>query len=396
MARTKNYPGGAKYVKGILYDDIRKCYYVTLYFGTNSEGKATTKTKTAPTLEKAKEIQKQHKTARLQGDVIPVEKDTLVERASNFIEYKSLSLESTTIYGYKNLLNNHIAPYFKSKRIQDISVQDLKAYISHLSKKKKLSNTSIRKHTDFLNQIFKEAYRERIIKENPFDFMDLVKTDTKEKACFSASEIVELLESVSDTQLETPVYLAVYLGLRREEVLGLKWENIDFENKLIHITSVVTQAGSSLVKKAPKTDKSERTLKYPDVLHDVLLRQKNKKPTKKHMGETIPRSEYVVTMDSGKPFRPNYLSACFSAHIKKNHFKDVSFHGLRHTYASIAYNAGAPLQEISDSLGHSTPSTTTRVYTHEFVREKAVAPGIVAESIEQAKTTTNPSKKGSP
>lgn len=389
MARTKNYPNGAKPVKGIAYDDVRECYYVTMSCGLNSEGKPSKMSKTAATLAEAKEIQKQHKRAQQEGRVAPVERDTLVERARSFIDFKAMSLEKTTIYGYENIYKNYIEPYFKKQRIQDVGVQEIKAYITHLSKKKRLSNNTIRKHTDFLKQVFKEAYREKIIRENPFMFMDEVKTENKEKACFTTDEITALLKSVEDTQLEVPVFLAVYLGLRREEVLGLRWKDIDLEKRVAHIVNVRTKAGDVVIEKAPKTKKSERSLCIPAPLYDVLVENRDKAPTKRSMSKSAPKTEYVAVMDNGKPFAVNYLSDCFRRHVEKNGFKNVTFHGLRHTYASIAYNAGAPLQDISDALGHSTPSTTTRVYTHEFVREKSAATNVVADSIEQAKTARN-------
>lgn len=389
MARTKNYPNGAKPIKGIAYDDVRGCYYVTLSCGSNSEGKPTKMVKTATTLAEAKEIQKQHKRAQQEGRVAPVVRDTLVERARSFIDFKAMTLEKTTIYGYENIYKNYLEPYFKRRRIQDIGVQEIKAYITYLGKKKKLSNNTIRKHTDFLKQVFKEAYREKIIRENPFSFMDEVKTEVKEKSCFTLDEVGALLKSVENTQLEVPVFLAVYLGLRREEVLGLRWKDIDFDKKVLHIINVKTKAGEDVVEKAPKTKKSERSLCIPEPVIEVLLKNKDKKTKKRSADKPEFRTEYVAVMDNGKPFAVNYLSDCFRRHVEKNGFKNVTFHGLRHTYASIAYNEGASLQDISDALGHSTPSTTTRVYTHEFVREKSAATNVVADSIERAKTPAN-------
>ena len=90
-------------------------------------------------------------------------------------------------------------------------------------------------------------------------------------------------------------------------------------------------------------------------------------------------------MEDGRPINPNYLSGMFTEHIQKHKFKDVTFHGLRHTYASIANNAGAPMQEISASLGHASTSITEQIYTHDFNPVKSAAVNAVAEKLEQTK-----------
>lgn len=383
--RSKILPNGAKPIEGISYDYRRERYYVTVYMGKDSKGKPRNKVRTAKTKAEAEAIKAQLEREKAQGKLVPTEPDTLSERTKRFIDYKALSLGETTIAGYRNIYKNHIEPYFKNKRIQEVTPQDLKSYITHLAKKKGLSNNSIRKHIDLLNQVFKEAFREEIITANPLARMDPIKKDRVEKKFFKPEELLEVLESVRGTQLEVPVFLASYLGLRRGEVLGLKWADVDLENRVVHIANTRTMTGSKLVEKDPKTEKSRRSVVIPEALYQVLVKEKARKFVHHDPGKPVPSKIYVAVMEDGRPINPNYLSGMFTEHIQKHKFKDVTFHGLRHTYASIANNAGAPMQEISASLGHASTSITEQIYTHDFNPVKSAAVNAVAEKLEQTK-----------
>ena len=381
--RSKILPNGAKPVKGVSYDYDRETYYVTVYMGKDANGKSCNTSKTAKTLKEAVAIKKQLEAEKQRGTLQQVSRDTLAGRTKALIDYKALSLGETTVAGYQNIYKNHIAPYFKNKRIQDVTSQDLRSYI--VAKQKKVSLHTVNKHLDLLNQVFDEAFKEEIITSNPMNRVARPKYKTPEKAFFTPEELVRLLQSVHNTELEVPVYLATFLGLRREEVLGLRWKDVNLENRTLRVVNVITQTGSKLVEKEPKTKKSERGSVIPEELYQVLLRAKAKKPVRRDMSKPLPPRIYVAVRDDGIPFVPNRLSEAFAAHLKKHKFKKVTFHGLRHSFTTIAHAEGVPLQEIAAALGHSTPATTTRVYTHQLTDTYEAAANAVAEKLEQTK-----------
>lgn len=381
--RSKILPNGANPVKGIAYDYDREKYYVTVYKGKDSNGNGLSTTKTAKTLREAILLKRQLEAEKQKGTLQQVSRDTLAGRTKALIDFKAVSLGETTIAGYKNIYNNHIAPYFKSKRIQDVTPQDLRGYI--VAKQKQVSLHTINKHLDLLNQVFDEAFKEEIISSNPMNRVARPKYKTPEKAFFTPEELVRLLQSVRNTELEVPVYLAAFLGLRREEVLGLRWKDVNLESRTLRVVNVITQTGSKLVEKEPKTKKSERGSVIPEDLYQVLLRAKDKKPVRRDMSKPLPPKNYVAVRDDGTPFVPNRLSEAFAAHLEKHKFKKVTFHGLRHSFTTIAHAEGVPLQEIAAALGHSTPATTTRVYTHQLTDTYEAAANAVAEKLEQTK-----------
>lgn len=363
----------------IAWDDKRKRYYVTLNYGKGEDGKNKKKVVTCSSKKEARQILKEHNKQMEAGTAVIPAKDTLADCTKAFIDYKATTLEKTTIYGYTNIWKNHIVPYFGNKRIQDVTAKDIQDYISAKAKAG-LGMTSVKKHVALMYSVFKNAYMTRLINENPIDRLERVKAKAEKFECMNAAEIAQLCQSVAGTQLELAVMLAAYMGLRRGEILGLKWEHVDFDTATLSIENTRTMVGKDVVEKAPKTEKSTRQLQIAAPLLPVLKQQLVKQ--QKHPDKC---NDFVVTMDNGRPFKPNYLSEAFLIHLRKNGMKLVRFHDLRHSFASIANESGMLMNEISAAMGHSNISVTSGIYTHEFSAKKTKAVNAVAMSIENAK-----------
>lgn len=368
--------------KGISFDPEKGLYYAYLAMGGSTGVYKTTKTK-----KEAKRLRKEHAAKKQRGEVLPVNEDTLVGRTEALIEQKSLRLAKSTIYAYRGMLNNHIKPYFKNRRIQDISSSDIEKYI--FCKAKNLGNSTIQKHLDLMNAVFDKAKKNRIILENPMEFVERVGAKSTEQAFYTIEEMRKLLDSVKGTPIELAVYLAGFMGLRRGEVAGLKWSDVDLEERVISINNSRTQVGSEVDEKKPKTDRGIRKLGIPDEVYEALVREKNKPIKKGSMSERTVKHDYVVTMKNGKPFRPNYISDCFNAHIKKHKLKPITYHGLRHTFATIASHSGASINELSSALGHANIAVTYGVYTHMIDAVRSEATEKVAQSLSESKTPMN-------
>ncbi|MCI1958008.1 MAG: site-specific integrase [Clostridia bacterium] len=175
----------------------------------------------------------------------------------------------------------------------------------------------------------------------------------------------ELFEQVTGTRLEITVKLIGYLGLRREEACGLSWDNVDFENRKFIIKEARTQAGSVVVTKGTKNETSARIQYMNDELYKLLKEEKARQDKNKEaFGSEYNKSNLVLVWDDGHPYRPNYLSELFAKFVEATDLPHLTLHGLRHSYASTAHAAGVSVYEIGKSMGHSTPLTTLKVYTH--------------------------------
>ena len=376
--------GRKKYEKNIYKDDERNLYYVTLYYGTDQNGKKIKKTKTTTSIKEARKMRNEHNKKRAAEELVMPVDDTLIKYVSDYIDYKALSKAETTIYGYRVILNKHLAPYFKTAKLQTITAQHLQSYIVAKTQEG-LSMATIKKHIDLLKSVFQDACKKDILAKNPVDRIEPLSPPKADIKCLNASELVIVLESLKDTTLECPVRLAGCLGLRRGEVLGLKWSDIDFEKAELTVARSRTQVGNTNVEKAPKTERSKRTLTLSPTLIDALKHQKAWQDEKRASKHYFEENDYVVTTSTGKPYDCTYLSTCFSEHISKLGFKDIHFHSLRHTFASIANEAGTSMSDISSALGHTNINVTSSIYTHEFSPVKSKAVNAVAESLAQAK-----------
>ena len=370
--------------KNIAYDDVRKLYYVTLVWGMQENGKYKKTTKTTRNKKEAKQILRDHEKAMAAGTAVAPVKNTLVDAVEAYIRYKELDLAKTTISGYRNILKNHIKPYFKDTLIQKVTVQMLQDFRVHETRKG-LDNNSISKYFALLHSVFKDACNKDIIAKNPVEKMDRISLKKKEHEFMNTQEIAELCNSVAGTKLELPVTLAVYLGLRRGEVLGLRWQDVDFSMGVLRVDNTRTKAGSDVIVKEPKTEKSRRAFIMPKVVREVLLKAQNEQQEIKAKHKRYNDSGYVVTRHDGTPFSPNYLSDIFREHVKMQGLKPIRFHDLRHAFASIANSVGVPMSEISATMGHSNQGVTEMVYTHDFAEKRVVAINAVAGAIDEAK-----------
>ena len=197
---------------------------------------------------------------------------------------------------------------------------------------------------------------------------------------YSPGQIQALFAAVEGTMMELAVKLAAYLGLRRSEIAGLKWKNVDLSRNEIRIREVRTEVGGVDVVKKPKTATSVRRLGISGLddlrraLEQAYLRRKSDDP-----------DENVLLRPDGTPPKPNYLTAQLLSIVRSNRLPGITMHGLRHSFASVANSVGVPMFDISRTLGHSSLAVTSAIYTHLFDETQTEAIATVGRAIEEAR-----------
>ncbi len=294
----------------------------------------------------------------------------VAELLEKWLEEKvKIECEKTTLYGYSNIVHKHLTQSKIGKiKVQSLKKIDIHNYYHELQEKG-LSKNTVRKHYAVLKQALDFAQSIEIIYRNVAAEVKPPEPDDHQVGkTYTPEQVGRLLELVRGTKLDVAVHLAVGLGLRREEIMGLKWEKIDWQNRLVHIVEVRTAAGANEGKsivKAPKTRKSRRTLYLFDAVYEALLRNKAWQDQQKELlGSLFEDSGYVVVRFDGKPYRVNSMSDHFLDFLKKHDLPHIRFHDLRHTCASLMHYGGVGIKEISGILGHSNLSTTSEIYTH--------------------------------
>lgn len=353
--------------RNIYYDDARKKYYVNFDFGLDPEtGKQTKKMKTFDKITEARAALRKHEAARDVGQVVMPKEITMAGWLKSWMDdVIKLTRQSTTVYAYQGMIDNHIAPALGDIPLQKLTPAQLQRYYADKIREGKISTNTVRKHHDLMKSAFKMAVKQGLLLFNPAEKVEPPVVKRPEIHYYSLEELQMLLHLSEGTRLEVLIKLAGLLGLRREEIMGLTWEHIDFEQKVIKIAEARTMAGNQIITKDPKTATSTRTLYMSPDIEDVLRREREKQQSYKEvLGDSYQDSGYVFTHEDGRPVRPNYASELFTKFVKDNELPPLTLHGLRHSFASIANAKGIPMFDIGKALGHSSPATTSKIYTH--------------------------------
>lgn len=345
---------------------IKNKFRVTFEHGKNAEGKRERSFKTVETFKEAEKLKTEFEFKEQRHLLSNFTKMQLRELLEHWLDnYVKYNCEETTAYGYRNVIFNHLVPSIGDIEVQQLQSTDIQAYYKELMDVKKLSPNTVHRHHAILRKVLDYALKQQFVYRNVADAVSLPKKKKFTGKTYTQEQLRDLFRKVEGNKLEVPVYLAGYLGMRREEITGLKWEYVDFDKRLIHIEEVRTSAGNKTVVKAPKTEKSRRTLHMVDELHDLLIMHRDSQIERKDMlGDHYHLSGYVVVRNDGRAARVNTITEQFKEFLEKNDLPLIRLHDLRHTFSSLLYAEGVDLKAISEALGHSDIGTTSRIYTH--------------------------------
>lgn len=344
-------------------------YRVTLEYGKDKEGRRIRSYETYITEKEAKRCLTDFEYKKNRNLLVQPESLTISEHLDKWIYfYVNNNCEATTKSAYLNIIENHMKPYLGHVRLQKLNPGQIQQYYYvHLLEEKGLSPNTVIKHHAVLRKSLDYALKQQLVARNVADSVTLPKKIKFQSGVYNEEQLKKLLELLVGEKIELPINLATYLGLRREEILGLKWENIDLEHKKLYIREVRVNAGNKVITKKPKTDKSIRTLSIPLKLYKLLSEEKKKQDYfKSILKEEYNDAGYIYCHEDGRPFRVNTLTDSFRRVLKKSDLPKLRLHDLRHTFASILYNNGLDLKSISEALGHSDISTTSNIYVHRF------------------------------
>lgn len=267
----------------------------------------------------------------------------------------------------------HILPYFDNKKIliQSLQTEDLKAYYD-LKISQGLSINTVHHHHANIHRALKTAKEKKIIQQNPAADISFPKYQRFHGDFYTLSEIETCIEVFAGHELEACVWFAIIFGLRRSEILGLKWENINLIDRLFAIKNTVVTSYDAQKKKSKilnknntKNQSSRRILPLTEFMYTYLhnLWIKRGKPT-----GNVP----VILKSNNEIMLPDYISRHFKAQIEKCGLRSIRFHDLRHSCATMLRRMGYNMQDIQKWLGHSTIETTAKYYAHYDINDKIV------------------------
>jgi integrase len=205
----------------------------------------------------------------------------------------------------------------------------------------------------------------------------------------SQEEVAALLGAVRGTDLECPVILALTCGLRRGEILALRWEDVDLERGVLLVRRSLEETKQGLRFKEVKSGRG-RAVALPVVAAEALRRQRMEQAARRmRLGHLWHDLGLVVCGPDGRPRPPNGFTAAFRRLVKRVGLEPMRFHDLRHTHASHLLRAGVDLKTVSARLGHSTAVMTLDVYGHVLPGAQEQAAKVVDEILGRAKQSAD-------
>lgn len=364
---------------------IQKGWRASLQIGFKDNGTPNRKQFYGKTQKEVKEKLEEYKHSLLTGNTLNINKITLENWFYTWLfDYKKDQLKPTSFTRYYNLYKN----YIKNTSLGKIKLQDLRTV--HLQKYyKNLINEGVTPGTiSQLNGKLKiclgEAERQEYILKNYAKIVTIPKVEYNKKIkVLTQEEQSILLEAIKGHDLEMLYIIALSTGIRKGEIRGLKWSDVDFIKGEITINRTVNNialyengkvVGWKIIEQPPKTKNAIRTIPLPK---NVLIKLKAyKKEQNKHilyMGEAYNNNDYVFANIKGNVIEEKTPGRRLNTILKHINIEPIKFHALRHTYATRLFEAGVPPKTVQHLMGHSDITTTLNIYTHVMENEKLEA-----------------------
>lgn len=303
---------------------------------------------------------------------------TFKELTREYLEIQKDKLSITTYITYEQRVGV-INEYLGHIKLKDLNTKILEKFYHYLRNdyvsertNKKLGNTSIQHYYTLINGIIEQAIKWDYIKTNPNSKIDKPKRDRREIEVYSKEEVIQLLECVKKEPLkyQVIVYLALDLGCRLGELTALTWNDINFDTREVNINKSTQFIKGKVIEKETKSLHSDRRVFISDTTLSILKKYRHEQKMKKvKLGEKWKNSNRILTTNFGDDIHHDTPSKIFKKILKRYGLKEITFHGLRHTNASLKIREGIQTQIVSRSLGHSSVQITDKYYSHFFEEE---------------------------
>lgn len=294
---------------------------------------------------------------------------------NNFSKRVESTTAMVTSYSIYNLIIPNIPYKIKLRLVTSDYINDL------LSKIDKLGKTTANKARETLNMVFKEAIKDNVITKNPVDSCKTYRRGKPNIKLLTQEETKKLLSCAKNDNWYLEILLAMFCGLRKGEIRGLKFDDFDIDKGIVRIKR---QLGNQYelkkneykietlnhIEKDPKTENSMRVLKVPHIILDELKKRKSLVDYQKSINNEYENNDYISCQPNGKPHSSTSLNGYLKKVCIKNGIPEISVHGLRHLYATILIEQGVQLARIKALLGHGSIHTTFDYYC-DIMNEKA-------------------------
>lgn len=334
--------------------------------------------------------------AEIKGGVyIEPDKTTVAVYFDRWLDHVKPSVTAKTHERYSEICRKNLAPLLgdvtlarlKTERIDRALSQALES--GRRDGKGGLSARTVHHMRRILIKALNQAVTWELITKNPAIASTAPKVQRSQMLAYDAAQTAALIEAMRPTRLHMPVLLAVMCGLRRGEIIALRWRNVDLDSKVISVVESAEQTAAGVQYKAPKNNRARTVAMSASVAEELRAHRAQQAEELLRIGIRLAEDSFVVAQADGKPLQPRSLSHEWVRLISKTTLPRIRFHDLRHTHASQLLAAGVHPKIASERLGHSTIGITLDLYSH-------VMPGMQADAAEQVDASIRRALKAGP
>ena len=294
--------------------------------------------------------------------------------------YAIPNLSPKTYERYKSMLKSRILPYLGNMYLDKIQPMQLMYLYQELSEctyirksnTYKLSSKTILEHHRLIHSMLQQAVYWQMVSYNAASRVRPPKAKKPNINFYDDAQTIALIKALEGEELKFRVIilLTIFTGLRRGEVLGLEWKDIDFKNSSVRVRQASQYVSSiGIYTKDPKTETSNRVISIPDSITKLLKQYKRKQlEYRLKLGSKWIATDRVFVQFDGKPMHPDTITKWFRQFLEEKNLPHITFHGLRHTHATLLISQGLDVRTVSSRLGHAQTSTTLNIYAHSFAR----------------------------
>lgn len=347
---------------------------VNISLGFDQQGKRKRTQRTAHTYSGALQLQREMLSLALKGDLVQKTGETLQEYSLWWLKtVKSHRVKASTLTDYEDRLQRYIFGKLGRKQLSDITVRDVETWLFEL-RKMNLATATINGARQVLGSVLKHANRQGLIPKNPVDLTERMTRQPSEIGGahnpWSLEEAQRAIHSSVGTEFDLFMHLALFLGLRRGEILGIQWEDFDFPNVTLEIKRTLKElrtlnpqgkGTTQLVLDTPKTRSSSRILVLPIAVQEAVKRH-IRQQEKKVVGEVVSLVGPVFLGQNGSQVHPSNFAKKLHKFSGEQGLRRIRIHDLRHTAATLGLESGVRIESVSQALGHSRIDVTKSIY----------------------------------
>jgi integrase len=308
-------------------------------------------------------------------------------------------IKRSTYASYVNVVNTYLIPYLGHIRLEELTVKKVESFYQELLKtgatgKSRPANSPLSPKTvsniaGVLARAYRDAVRWEFIAVSPISASRKPSKRTKEMTAWEPHELGEFVDAIQGERLQAVWHLLALSGMRRGEVLGLLWSDIDLKKGKIHVRSTRIRAGNQTIEETPKSKKSRRTISIDPRTIKILEKWRlNQTKERFAVGELwSDKDGHLVTEPDGTLPNPNTFTKRFKAICKQKGLRIIRLHDIRHSYVVAAHRSGVDMKVISEHVGHADWSVTNNVYNHVFVKDDEEATDSIANHIYGVKSS---------